>query len=136
MKRTSLPLQRREFIAGLVGAAAWPIVPRAQQPPVPVIGFLNTRGPADDAHLVAAFRQGLAGMGYVEGSNVRIEYHVQARARATLSHPCPGRILTKDGSPCASLERIANLFAGTTVRLKNPLNPAMMRAEGDDDVSP
>jgi putative ABC transport system substrate-binding protein len=53
---------------------AWPRAAEAQQRALPVIGFLNTRGPADDAHLMAAFRQGLAGMGYVEGSNVRIEY--------------------------------------------------------------
>jgi putative ABC transport system substrate-binding protein len=67
--------RRREFIAGLGGAAAWPVVARAQQPAVPVIGYLGTQSADDDyKNLTVPFLQGLKEAGYVEGRNVAIEY--------------------------------------------------------------
>jgi putative ABC transport system substrate-binding protein len=67
-------MKRRDFIAGLGGAAVWPLAARAQQSAMPVIGYLAARSREMDLPLLAAFRQSLAASGFVEGQNLRIEY--------------------------------------------------------------
>lgn len=66
---------RRHFVTLIGGAAvAWPLAVRAQQPAMPVIGFLSSRAPNTEANLVAAFLRGLKATGYIEGQNVALEY--------------------------------------------------------------
>lgn len=67
-------MKRREFLGLLGGAAAWPVAGWTQQPAAPVIGFLNPASLGNRRELIAAFYQGLAEGGYVEGRNVTIEY--------------------------------------------------------------
>ena len=67
-------MKRRAFIAGLGSAAAWPRATRAQQPPMPVIGFLSSRSARDSIRIVAAFGKGLEEVGFSEGKNLSTEY--------------------------------------------------------------
>jgi putative ABC transport system substrate-binding protein len=68
-------MRRREFIAGLGSAAAWPVVARAQQAAMPVVGYLSSQSADDDyKNVTVPFLQGLKETGYVEGQNMAVEY--------------------------------------------------------------
>jgi putative ABC transport system substrate-binding protein len=102
-------MRRREFITLVGSTAAWPLTARAQQPGMPVIGFLNSATPGPYAAQVKAFHQGLKETGYIEGQNVAIEYRWAENqiARlptlaAELAHR-PVSVIAAGGSPASAL---------------------------------
>jgi len=109
-------VRRREFITLLGGAAAWPFLARAQQPTMPVIGFLD--GQSFDPHLITAFRQALKDAGYIEGRNVAIYFRAaygQTDRLVTLAGDIVGRrvaVIVTTGGGAATLAAYA---ATTTI---------------------
>jgi putative ABC transport system substrate-binding protein len=79
----SIRLRRREFIAALGGAAAWPLAAGAQQRAMPVIGYLSGRTADTDASMLVSVRRGLADVGYADGRNVAIEYRFATPAETS-----------------------------------------------------
>ena len=134
-------MRRREFLGVLVGAAAWPIAARAQQP-TPVVGFLSARSPGESAHLVAAFRQGLRETGHLEGQNVHISfrwaegrYDRLADLAAELVHARVGVITSVGGAPAALAAKTATstipIVAVTSDPVKHGLVASFNRPGGN-----
>jgi putative ABC transport system substrate-binding protein len=111
-------IKRRKFLATLGGAAAWPLVARAQQSAMPVIGYLHSASPEPYSSMMAAFRHGLAEAGYVDGQNVTIDYrwaegqfdHLPALAAELVAHR-PAVLVAAGGDVSA----VAAKAATTTV---------------------
>jgi putative tryptophan/tyrosine transport system substrate-binding protein len=70
----AVAMRRRAFIKVAGSVAVWPLVAHAQQPAMPVIGFMSSRAPDESKHVLAAFHQGLSEAGFVEGTNLAVEY--------------------------------------------------------------
>jgi len=120
-------MRRREFITLLSSVTTWPLMALAQQPPMPVIGFLRSSTLADATNLVTAFRQGLQEIGYVEGQNVATEYRFAENDRDKLT------ALVKDfiHRPVAVI--VGNLVAALAAKAASTTVPIVF-ATGTDPV--
>ena len=111
-------IRRRDFVTLLGGAAAWPLASRAQQPTMPVIGYLEAGSPEPSANLVAAFRKGLSEAGYIEGRNVAVEFrwaHNENERLSDLAADLVRRRVDVIVTPVSTLAAFAAKAATTTI---------------------
>jgi putative ABC transport system substrate-binding protein len=120
-------LKRREFISLLGGAAAWPVAAHAQQPTMPVIGFLRSTSLAVSTPMVTGFRQGLTAAGFTEGQNVAIEYRYADNQLERL----PGLVAELIRLPVAVI--VANTIAALAAKAATTTVPIVF-ATGSDPV--
>jgi ABC-type uncharacterized transport system substrate-binding protein len=117
--------RRREFITLLGSAAAWPVAARAQQPAMPVIGFLRSATLANVPHYVTAFRQGLKDAGFVEGQNVTVEY----RSADGQNDRLPALIADLIGRQVAVI--VANAISARAAKAATTMVPIVFASGGD-----
>jgi putative tryptophan/tyrosine transport system substrate-binding protein len=111
-------MRRRELIAGLGGAVAWPLVARGQQPALPVVGFVHVGSAAAGLDDVRAFRKGLGETGYIEGQNTTVDYHWlegQLDLLRALMADLVRRRVAVIATPQSTLSAIAAKAATTTI---------------------
>lgn len=106
-------MRRRGFIGLVAGAAVWPLAARAQQPPIPVIGWLGATTPEANVSSLAAFRRGLSEAGFVDGQNVKIEYRWAENRYAQLPALAADLVSRKVDAIVASGQSAAALAAKT-----------------------
>ena len=97
-------MRRREFITLLGGAAAWPLAARAQQPAIPVIGYLSVGSPESDASRLTGLRRGLNQTGYVEGRSLVIEYRWAGNQADRLQALAADLVQLRGGRNCLTRE--------------------------------
>jgi putative tryptophan/tyrosine transport system substrate-binding protein len=136
-------MKRREFIAGLSGAAAWPLVAGAQQSGTPMVGFLSSRSPNEAAGFVAAFRQGLAEGGFTEGQNVALTFRWAGGQYDKLPELAADlvrrqvNVIATSGGPASALAAKATtsdvpiVFAGISEPVRYGVVTSLSRPEGN-----
>jgi putative ABC transport system substrate-binding protein len=125
----TVTIGRRELVAALGGAAvAWPLEARAQQPPMPVIGFLRSASLNNATPLVTAFRQGLKEAGYVEGQNVAVEF----RSAEGRNDQLPGLVAELVRRQVAVI--VCNVTAASAAKAVTSTVPIVF-ATGDDPIA-
>jgi putative ABC transport system substrate-binding protein len=134
-------MKRRDFITLIGGAAAWPIAARAQQPAMPVVGFVRSTSLAPFQNLVVAFGQGLKEAGFVEGQNVAIEYRYAENQKERLPAlvaellRLPVAVIVVNSSAAAAAKAATTtvpiVFAAGADPVKNGLVASLSRPGGN-----
>jgi putative ABC transport system substrate-binding protein len=122
----SFCLQRREFIAGLGGAAVWPLATRAQRPAMPVVGFIDASSAQATANGIATFRKGLEEVGFVQGRNVAIEFRHADNKIERLPELAADLVRRR-----VAVFAAFNLTAALAARAADPTIPMVFHTGGD-----